>query len=234
VDASSVVGLLPVQAADVVKKKYEGQIQIQVAIQPLSGVVDPKERVYVEKAATMADLMGGLPSRDRPTPDKHLDIVMGIAKDLGIDMDIHVDQENNPDEHDSELLIRKVAEHGLQGRVTAIHAISVGAQPPAAQDRIADSFRDLGIAVTVCPAAALSMKQLDRQALLHNSIAPVVRLRERGVTVRIGVDNIADLFMPLTDGDMWFECRVLMEACRFYDLETVADMACDKSGFVRT
>jgi hypothetical protein len=233
VDASSVVGLLPVQAADVVKKKYEGQIQIQVAIQPLSGVVDPKERVYVEKAAAMADLMGGLPSRDRPTPDKHLDIVMGIAKDLDIDMDIHVDQENNPDEHDSDLLIRKVEEHGLQGRVTAIHAISVGAQPPAEQDRIADGFRDLGIAVTVCPAAALSMKQLDRQALLHNSIAPVVRLRERGVRVRLGVDNIADLFMPLTDGDMWFECRVLMEACRFYDLETVADMACDKSGFVR-
>ena len=38
--------------------------------------------------------------------------------------------------------------------------------------------------------------------------------------------------MPLTDGDMWFECRLLMEACRFYDLEAVAEMACDKSGFV--
>jgi cytosine/adenosine deaminase-related metal-dependent hydrolase len=232
VDASSVVGLLPIQAAEIVKKRYEGQIHIQVAIQPLAGVVNPKDREVVEQAAAMADLMGGLPSRDRPTPERHLDIVMGIAKNLNIPMDIHVDQENNPDESESELLIHKVQEHGLEGRVTAIHAISLAAQDPMKQDRIAAAFRDLGIAVTVCPAAALSMKQLEKRAILHNSIAPVVRLRERGVTVRLGVDNIADLFMPLTDGDMWFECRLLMEACRLYDLEAVADMACDKSGFL--
>lgn len=232
VDASSVVGLLPIQAAEILKQKYAGQINIEVAIQPLSGVLDPNDRSVVEEAASMADLMGGLPSRDRPMPERHLDIVMGIAKDLGVPLDIHVDQENNPDEHECELLIRKVEEHGLEGRVTAIHAISLNAQRPVTQDRIASAFRDLGIAVTVCPAAALSMKQLEKKAILHNSIAPVVRLLDKGVAVRIGVDNIADLFMPLTDGDMWFECRLLMEACRFYDLEAVAEMACDKSGFV--
>jgi cytosine/creatinine deaminase len=231
VDANSVVGLLPIQAAQAIKEKYRGVINIEVAIQPLSGVLNPAELTVVEEAASMADLMGGLPSRDRPTPERHLDIVMGIAKNLGIRMDIHVDQENNPDEHESDLLLRKVQEHGLEGKVTAIHAISLGAQDEVAQDRLAAGFRDLGIGVTVCPAAALSMKQLDKRAPLHNSIAPVVRLRERGVKVRLGVDNIADLFMPLTDGDMWFECRLLMEACRFYDLEAVADMACDKSGF---
>jgi cytosine deaminase len=231
VDASGVVGLLPIEAAEIVKQKYRGQIDIEVAIQPLAGVLEAKDRDVVEEAAARADLMGGLPSRDRPMPERHLDTVMGIAKDLGIPLDVHVDQENNPDEHESELLIRKVEEHGLEGRVTAIHAISLSAQSTVAQDRVANAFRDLGIAVTVCPAAALSMKQLDKSAILHNSIAPVVRLLERGVVVRLGVDNIADLFMPLTDGDMWFECRLLMEACRFYDLEVVANMACDTSGF---
>lgn len=231
VDASAVVGLLPIQAAAVVKEKFEDQIHLEVAIQPLSGVLDEEHRKVVEEAAGMADLMGGLPSRDRPVPEQHLDIVMGIAKNLGIPLDIHVDQENNPDEHESELLVRKVQEHGLEGQVTAIHAVSLSAQSAVAQDRIACAFRDLGISVTVCPAAALSMKQLHKQAVLHNSIAPVVRLLERDVKVRLGVDNIADLFMPLTDGDMWFECRLLMEACRFYDLEAVADLACDTSGF---
>jgi cytosine/adenosine deaminase-related metal-dependent hydrolase len=232
VDASSVAGLLPIEAAEAIKQKYSGQIDIEVAIQPLGGVIDPKHRRVVEQAAARADLMGGLPSRDRPTPERHLDIVMDIAKNLDIPLDIHVDQENSPDERECELLIRKVEEHGLEGRVTAIHAISLSAQDTVAQERVATAFRDLGISVTVCPAAALSMKQLDKHATLHNSIAPVVRLLERGVKVRLGVDNIADLFMPLTDGDMWFECRLLMEACRFYDLEAVADMACDKSGAV--
>jgi hypothetical protein len=37
--------------------------------------------------------------------------------------------------------------------------------------------------------------------------------------------------MPVVDGDMWFECRMLMEACRFYDIETVAALACSRTGF---
>jgi cytosine deaminase len=40
------------------------------------------------------------------------------------------------------------------------------------------------------------------------------------------VDNIHDLFMPMVDGDIWTECRMLMEACRFYDINAVAKWAC--------
>ncbi|OGY26239.1 MAG: hypothetical protein A2Z24_01655 [Candidatus Woykebacteria bacterium RBG_16_44_10] len=70
------------------------------------------------------------------------------------------------------------------------------------------------------------MKQLPKVAPLHNSIAPVPELLEAGVTVYLGVDNIYDLFMPFTDGDMWIEARMLMETCRFYDLDAVARLAC--------
>ena len=34
--------------------------------------------------------------------------------------------------------------------------------------------------------------------------------------------------MPMVDGDIWTECRMLMEACRFYDIATVARWACAK------
>ena len=76
------------------------------------------------------------------------------------------------------------------------------------------------------------MKQLDMTGPLHNSIAPFAPCSWIcGVPVFLGVDNIADLFMPIVDGDMWFECRMLMEATRFYDIESVAQVACDKSLF---
>jgi hypothetical protein len=76
------------------------------------------------------------------------------------------------------------------------------------------------------------MRQLsDYKAPIHNSIAPVSELLEAGVGVSLGVDNIYDLFMPVVDGDMWFECRMLMEACRFYDIERVAELACSRTGF---
>jgi len=72
------------------------------------------------------------------------------------------------------------------------------------------------------------MKQLAKDAPLHNSIAPFLKLRAAGVRCYLGVDNVHDLFMPMVDGDIWTECRMLMEACRVYDLEAVAEWACAK------
>lgn len=226
VDADTTVNLLPIQAALEVKRIFSDRIHLEIGVQPLQGVVTDKEsRRVVEQACALADFVGGLPSRDRPTPEKHLDIIMQIAKDQGKMIDVHVDQENNPEEDETELLARKTIEHGLEGRVFGVHAISVAAKSNREQDRIVGLLKDAGVGIIVCPSAALSMKQLSMNGPLHNSIAPVVKLIEAGVEVYLGVDNICDLFMPIVDGDIWFECRALMEACRFYDVEKVAEIA---------
>jgi adenosine deaminase len=232
VDADSTVRTLPVEAALEVKKKFKGEIQFEIGVQPLQGVLDEESRKYFIKACEMADLVGGLPSKDRPLPEKHVDIIMSIAKDLNKKLDVHVDQENNPYENETEMLARKTIEHGLEGRVSAIHAISLAAKPAVEQDRIIKLLKDAGVSVICCPSAALSMKQLDMNGPLHNSIAPVPKLLDAGVPVHLGIDNVYDLFMPVVDGDMWFECRLLMESCRFYDIKRVAEIACDKSGII--
>jgi cytosine/creatinine deaminase len=226
VDADSTVKLLPIQAALKVKEQYRGRIQLDIGVQPLQGVLDPESYKFFEQACEMADFVGGLPSRDRPEPEKHLDVILSLAKSLGKPVDVHIDQENNPEENETELLARKTIEHGLQGRVFGIHAISLSAKSESVQERIIDLLREAGVSIVICPSAALSMKQLPKTAPLHNSIAPYPRLIEAGVPCYLGADNIHDLFMPFVDGDMWFECRMLMEACRFYNLDKVAELAC--------
>jgi cytosine deaminase len=226
VDADSTVKLLPVEAAMKVKEQYRGRIQFDVGVQPLQGVLDSESYKFFEQACEMADFVGGLPSRDRPEPEKHLDRIMEVARRLNKPLDVHIDQENNPHENETELLARKTIEHGLQGRVFGIHAISLSAKPEREQDRIIELLKEAGVSIVICPSAALSMKQLDMSAPLHNSIAPFPRLHAAGVPCYLGVDNIHDLFMPIVDGDIWFECRMLMEACRFYDIGKVAELAC--------
>ncbi len=226
VDADSTVGLLPIRAANEVKKRYAGRIQFEIGVQPLQGVIDPASYEQYAEACAMADYCGGLPSRDHPTPEKHLDIVLELAKKLGKPVDVHVDQENNPLENETELLAQKTIEHGMQGRVCGVHAISVSAKEEREQDRIIEKIVEADLGIIVCPSAALSMKPLPMSAPLHNSIAPFVKMREAGVRTYLGVDNIHDLFMPMVDGDIWTECRMLMEACRFYDIGAVAEWAC--------
>ncbi|MEZ6142907.1 MAG: amidohydrolase family protein [Zavarzinella sp.] len=231
VDADSIVGTKAVEAALEVKKKFAKEIIFEIGVQPLQGVLDPQSREMFEAACSMADLVGGLPSRDRPTPEKHLDIIMSIAKNLGKRLDVHVDQENNPYEIETEMLARKTIEHGMEGRVSGIHAISVSAKAASEQDKIIKLVKDAGVSIICCPSAALSMRQLDMPAPLHNSIAPVTKLLEAGVPVYLGVDNVYDLFMPFVDGDMWFESRLLMEACRLYDIDQVVKIVTDKTGY---
>ena len=228
VDADSTVGLLPIRAATEVKKRYAGRMRFEVGVQPLQGVLDPASYEQYEEACRMADYCGGLPSRDAPREEKHLDVVLSLAKQLGKPVDVHVDQENNPLQNETELLAVKTIEHGMQGRVFGIHAISVAAKEEREQDRVIQKILEADLGIVVCPSAALSMKQLPMAAPLHNSIAPYPKLREAGVRCYLGIDNMHDLFMPMVDGDLWTECRMLMEACRFYDIEAVADWACAK------
>lgn len=230
VDADSTVGLLPVQAALEVKQQFAGKIVFEIGVQPLQGVLDAASRKQYEKACALADFCGGLPSRDRPTPEKHLDIILKIAKDQGKSIDVHIDQENNPQEHETEMLALKTIEHGMQGRVYGVHAVSLAAQPNYEQDRVIALCKEADMGIIICPSAAISMKQLDMTGPLHNSIAPFPKLRAAGVRCFLGVDNIHDLFMPMVDGDVWTECRLLMEACRHYDLDAVAELACARVG----
>ena len=230
-DADSTAKLMSVEAALDVKREYAGQIVFEIATQALEGVIEPEARKWYERACGMVDVIGGLPSKDRPRPEKHLDIIMSIAKEQGKRLDVHVDQENNPEEDETKLLALKTVEHGMEGRVSAVHAISLACKPDHERKEVCRMLKDAGISVIVCPSAALSMEQLGKVSRLHNSLAPVVDLLGEGVQVVLGVDNIQDIYMPFVDGDMYTEVRFLMEACRFYDADRVADMACDKSLF---
>jgi cytosine/adenosine deaminase-related metal-dependent hydrolase len=225
VDVDSSVKLLPTEIALQIKKEYRDQIIILVATQTLKGALEKKERFWIEKAAELVDIIGGLPARDWPRNEAHMEFLLRLAKSQGKRASIHIDQENNPNERESELLARKTIELGMEGRVLAVHALSLGAQEKSEIKRIAKLLKEAGITIVVSPGAAISTRMLPFHAPLHNAIAPVPDLLEAGVNVCLGTDNIFDPIMPFADGDMWFETRVLMEATRFYDPNAVAKIA---------
>lgn len=226
VDAYDAVGTKNIKAALKVRQEYQGKINVFLASQPLGGLVDPAARKLYEEITAKCDYAGGLPSYDRPNDAKNIDYLFSIAKNLNKPIHVHVDQENNPNERDMEKIIAATKKYGYQGRVAAVHVISVSAQPKDYRTRIYKNMADLGIAAVVCPSAALGMRQLDQyQAPVHNSIANVAEMLAAGITVALGVDNVSDYYQPFIDGDMWIELRMLQEACRFYDFDQLVQIA---------
>jgi len=224
VDADSVVGQKCINAGVELKKIYANRVHIDLAIQPLEGLESIASRKNFIEACKKADVIGGLPDRDS-SPESHIDLLFDLAKTLDKAVDIHVGQNNRPDEKETEMVLDKIEEHELKQKVNLVHCISLASQEENYIKKQAKRMVKNNVSVIVCPSAAISMKQ-DRRYLspIHNSIAPVEILLKEGVDIKLGIDNIEDLFMPLVDGDLWFETRLLMEATRIYDFEKIINI----------
>lgn len=226
VDAYEAVGHKAIDAGLQVKEEYKDKIKLLIVTQPLGGLIDATARKLYEEITAKADIAGGLPSKDRPNDAENYDLLFAIAKNLNKPIHVHIDQENNPNERDTEKLISATIKHGYEGRVTAIHVISVSAQDKEYRSEIYKKMASAGISVVACPSAALSMRQLDQYTgPIHNSIANIPEMLEAGITVGLGVDNVCDFYQPFVDGDMWTELRMLQEACRYYNFEELVKIA---------
>ena len=182
VDAYDAVGHKAIDAALKVKQEYKDKINLLIITQPLGGLIDKSARDLYEQITAKADIAGGLPSKDRPKDDENLDILFSIAKNLNKPLHVHIDQENNPNERDTEKLVNATIKHGYEGRVVAVHAISTSAQPKEYRTELYKKMASVGMGVSVCPGAALGMRQLDQYTFpVHNSIANVPEMLEAGI-----------------------------------------------------
>lgn len=231
IDVDPVIGDKAIQAARKLRDRYKGDIELRFINQVVKGVMDPVARKWFETGAEFVDIIGGLPEKDAGREAEHLDILFEAAKkNGGKPLHVHIDQYNSPDQRDTELLADKTLEHGYQGKVAAVHCISVGAQPRQYRQELYKKMKDAGISVIVCPCGWIDNSWIAGQdhdvvGPIHNAIAPVKEMVAAGLNVALGTDNIRDIYKPFSDGDMWTELRFLLETCHFYDMDALADIA---------
>ena len=212
-------------AAEKLRSRMGRRIKMKFINQTLKGVLDPDARYWFDKGAEFVDIIGGLPGRDAGREAEHLDVILSTGKRLNKLVHVHVDQLNTDEENETELLAKKVIEHGMEGRVTAIHCISVAAHPIAKREHVYRLMKDAGLSVISCPVAWIDHPRTERLAPSHNAITPVDEMIQRGIKVAIGTDNIQDIYKPFGDGDMWTELKLLLEACKIYDVNVLSEIA---------
>ncbi|MEZ7766832.1 amidohydrolase family protein [Haemophilus parahaemolyticus] len=215
-------------AAHKAREVYKSDITLKFANQTLKGVIEPTAKKWFDIGSEMVDMIGGLPYRDELDYGKGLeamDILMDKAKSLGKMLHVHVDQFNTPKEKETEQLCDKAIEHGMQGRVVAIHGISIGAHPKEYRKMLYQKMRDSQMMVIACPMAWIDSGRKEDLQPFHNALTPADELIPEGITVAIGTDNICDYMVPLCEGDMWQELSLLSAGCRFTNLEEMSNIA---------
>ena len=196
-----------------------------IACQTLKGVLDPTSNLLIRNCLRYVNIIGSLPGGDKGREDEHIDWIMNAAKQYKKRVHVHVDQLNTPEEKETEWLARKTIEHGLEGKVTAIHSISLACHPKAYRKEVYKICQDADLSFITCPSAWIDHPRREDLAPIHNAITPVDELLEHDLTVAIGSDNIHDIYKPFANGDMMFELRLLLEACKIYDVDQLVAIA---------
>ena len=225
IDIDSAAGDYAIRAANDVKDARK-DIELLTACQTLKGVLDRREFAIIEENLDKVDIIGSLPKADgKGRLSSHLDVVMSWAKRYDKRLHVHVDQLNIAEEKETELLAFKTMQHGLEGKVTAVHSISLACHPKEYRKKVYKMSQDAGLSFITCPSAWIDSPRQELLTPTHNSLTPVDELLEHDLCVAIGSDNIHDVYKPYADGDMMFELRLLLEAFKIYDDELLINVA---------
>jgi cytosine/creatinine deaminase len=200
------VGLKSLETILRVREEYKGVIDIQLVAFPQSGILkSPGTPQLLDDAIGLgADLVGGLDpaSFDRDV-ERHLDVVFGVAERRGVDVDIHLHDAGTLGIFEIEQIAARTRALGMEGRVAVSHAYSLGDVTAESLKKIADNLARSGVSImTNAPGS--------------RPFPPVAALRQAGVTVFSGSDNIRDSWWPYGDGDMLNRAATIGYRSGFY------------------
>lgn len=236
------VGLSALRTLQAIKADRASEIELNLAAYTPFGFTDlePDRWDLMQQGAAQSDFLGFLPEADDHVdhPDhigfeEHCRRALLMSRDLGKFIHVHADQRNEPSEDGMIRLMAALDEAGslpdVDGApaVWGVHVISPTTyDEDRFQSLVADMVRH-NVGVICCPTAAIGMRQLRPiMTPTDNSFPRVLDYLAAGVQVRIASDNIADACSPSTTADLADEVLVLSAACRFYDPQILAKIAC--------
>ena len=197
-------GLSSVLALLEVKRDCAHFIDIQVAMLlewPVTGTAGKEHQALARDAvAAGIDVVGGCPHLD-PDPRGAVEFLLGLAIEAGLPLDLHADENMRPDSSDLEHLADLALRDNLSHQMNASHCVALSARTESDIDRIAAKVGAAGITITALPQTNLFLQERGVSTRPARAITPIHRLRQAGVVVAAGADNLQDPFNLVGRGD---------------------------------
>ena len=200
VDVDNIGGLLPVQGLVETRKKYADIVDLQIVAFPQEGILQNAGAAdLMEKAMELgADVVGGMPFNEKSLDDsaKHIEFAFNLAREFDADIDMHVDETDDPAAKTLEILARQTIANDWQGRVTAGHTCALAGYTKEYADEVIRLVKEAKVHMITNPATNLMLQgRLDEQPK-RRGITRVKELMAEGINVSFGQDCVKDTFYP--------------------------------------
>ena len=158
------------------------------------------DRSYVSGVARLLSAAGGVLGvfvLGQARMAERLRRVVELAERYALPLDFHVDEslDRIPDGLDA--IARVVIETGFEGPVLCGHACALMNFEGDALARLVETVARSGVSIVALPATNLYLQGRGEGTPQRRGITRVRELREAGVTVAFGSDNVADAFCPV-------------------------------------
>lgn len=191
---------------------FSGRIDVQLVAFPQSGLCSaPGVHDLMDAALSDgAEIVGGIdPIGIDGDLDGHLDAIFGLAEKHNAGIDIHL---HDPG-HRGALELRDIAARtlasGLGGRVMVSHAFALSTVDDRTLDLTLAELAEAGVAIMTAVPGPIPM-------------LPVARIREAGVVICAGSDNVRDAWSPFGNADMLERAMLVAYRCGFRTDEGLA------------
>ena len=196
--------LMHLRAIHAARRAMAHLVDVQVVAlmhSPLSGTEGAGNRRALASALEFGvDLVGGCPHLEADGPGM-IDVALSAAADAGVGVDLHVDETLDADMLTLRDLARAVIDRGFSAPVAASHCVSLSMQPVGVQREVAARVAEAGVAIVPLPQTNLFLQGWDHHTAMPRGITPIDVLRDAGVLVAAGGDNVQDPFNPVGRSD---------------------------------
>jgi cytosine deaminase len=200
VDVDNIGGLVPLDGVALARDRCRDLVDLEIIAFPQEGILRNQgtEQLMREAMDRGADVVGGMPFNERSPADsrRHIEIAFEIARAHDADVDMHVDETDDPEARTLEMLADATLAHGWQGRVTAGHTCALAGYPDDYAARVIAKVRAAGIHMICNPATNLAIQGRGDAQPKRRGITRVGELLAAGVNVSFGQDCVDDAFYP--------------------------------------
>jgi cytosine deaminase len=205
VDIDQYAKLSLLKSVVAVREKYKHVFDLQIVAFPQHGMARNPETVDLmwQAMESGAQVVGGIPHHEKTMDDaaRQIEIAFEIAKARGVNIDMHVDETDDPYWKTLELLAEKTIEENYQGRVTAGHCTSMAAWDKKTLARVIAKVKQAGLTIVANVPVNLILQGHGDETPVRRGIARLAELLEAGVNVCCGQDDLLNMFYPFGQMD---------------------------------
>jgi cytosine deaminase len=209
---------------DEVRDAWKDKITLQAAaLFPMDMMVD--EAYFADLVAVVRQKGGLLGGVTKMSSDLiwQLDTLLRAAAENGLDVDLHVDETDDPGAETLKAVAEAVLRNRFEGKVTAGHCCSLARQDDGIAERTVALVADAGISIISLPMCNMYLQdRYPGRTPRWRGVTLFKELNAAGVATAVASDNTRDPFYAYGDLD---PVEVFREAVRILHLDHPLDTA---------